>query len=41
MQAVPRSEEDMATNNGIDQDIPPEVMMIIRTNYADDDNGDG
>ena len=22
---VPRSEEDMATTNGIDQDIPPEV----------------
>ena len=25
VRAVPRSEEDMATTNGIDQDIPPEV----------------
>ena len=27
VRAVPRSEEDMATTNGIDQDIPPEVRI--------------
>ena len=49
VRAVPRSEEDMATTNGIDQDIPPEVriswswwwwsqIMMMTTNADDEDD---